>query len=122
MLLGVFSHENRNERGQSAARSGVEPGVAVDKSLPSRRLAGAYRRPGAVRAVAWEDPSLAPAAVAPAAARHACRTAGSHRDLQLNPRPFDPPQHHHDENVDNQVVTAPNERANGWVDSQGVMT
>ena len=37
---------------QGAARSGVEPGVAVDKSLPSRRLAGAYRRPGAVGAVA----------------------------------------------------------------------
>jgi len=111
-----------NNEEQGAARSGVEPGVAVGKSLPSRRLAGAYRRPGAVRAATWEARSVAPAAVAPAAARHACRTAGTHRDLQLNPRPFDPPQHHHDENVDSQLVAASNERANGGVNSQDVMT
>ena len=60
---------------------------------------------------------MAPAAVAPDAARHACRTAGSHRDLQLNPRPFDPHQDNHDEKMDCQVVPAPNERASGLMNS-----
>jgi hypothetical protein len=33
-------------------RSGAEPTIAADKSLLARRLAGAYRRPGAIGAVA----------------------------------------------------------------------
>ena len=49
----LFSLTNKGQRrtGPRAFR-GAEPGVAVDKSLPSRRLAGAYRRPGARRAAA----------------------------------------------------------------------
>ena len=36
-------------------------------------------------------------------------------ELQVNCRPFDPHLDNHDEKVDSQVVPAPNERANGWI-------
>jgi len=59
---------------------------------------------------------MAPAAVEPAAARHACRTAGSHRDLQLNPQPFGPPPDHPHEKMDNHVeeVTAKWDEEVSW--------